>query len=572
MPSQRADQRIAVPRHHRIALLALSLLVALGSAAVASPQPTAGASAPKVAIIMGPAGTRTRANRDWARAALREARKYTPNVVKVFTPNATWSRAKAAMDGASVVVYIGVGLGYPSVTTSKRKPGRQDGFALNPVAGVDNKTRRFYGESYVRTVSLAPNAVVLLHHADYASGKPPAGYRQPSRRVARSRIDHYGAGFLAAGASAVIAEYSASPAYYIRAIFTRNASLRTIWKGAPTFHHHVISFTSRLTPGASGLLDPVHRRSGYTRSIVGRLGTRTTAVRLEPTSCGSSLQARVDAAASGGTLNLIGCTYPAGATITKPLTIVGARVLVPSNQRGLIVKASGVTIDSVVLSGPQATTYRENEVGILSVGSISNLVVRNSTIKTFGNSGIWLGPSTNSRITSTTIEDVVYAGIMLISASGARVDGNAVRRIGVHGAAANQDNAYGIGVSNLGGTLSTDVIVDGNTVESVPTWHGLDTHAGRRITFSNNTVNGAPRALFITSDSYGRNAGSVTATGNKFLSPSPATSNLVTVTTYAVAGATITGNTAKGWGGASFFEDYQNRSTGLVVSGNGVTP
>ena len=289
-------------------------------------------------------------------------------------------------------------------------------------------------------------------------------------------------------------------------------------------------------------------------------------------SCGSSLQAKVDAAPSGGTLDLTGCTYAAGATIGKPLTIVGARVDVPADQRGFIVTASNVTLDRLVITGAQATSYSWNEVGVLTTGSVSNLVVRDSTIRTFGNAGIWVGPSTNPLITGTTIEDTVYAGIMIISAAGGRVDGNVVRRVGVQGASANGNNAYGIAVSNQGGAVSSDVVVNGNTVATVPTWHGLDTHAGLRISFTNNTVSGAPRALFITSDGSGRKATDITVTGNRFLSPAPATTNLVTVTTYAATRVSVTGNTASGWGSASFFYDYQGQSTGLVVSGNTVTP
>jgi hypothetical protein len=289
------------------------------------------------------------------------------------------------------------------------------------------------------------------------------------------------------------------------------------------------------------------------------------------TTCGTSLQAKVDAAPSGGTLNLGGCTYAAGATINKPLTLVGAQVYPPANTRGLIVTASGVSIDSVVIVGPQSATYRWNEVGILTTGSISNLVVRNSTLRRFGNSGIWLGPTTNARITGNTIEDAVYAGIMDIAGSGDRIDGNTVRRIGVVGASANGNNAYGIAISNEGGTLSSDVLVDGNTVETVPTWHALDTHAGQRITFSNNTVSGSPRALFITSDGAGRQARSITVTGNTLVGPQRAP-DPVAITTYAAAGVTVTSNVARGWGAGNFFHDYQGLSTGLSVSGNSVTP
>ena len=556
-------------RWRRIGAITLAAILGVGSIALADPLPGAAATGTRVAIIVGPGGSQTTANKAWADAAAREALRYTTNVVKAYTPNATWPKVRAAMTGASVVVYVGRGSGFPSVSSSVLRPATHNGFGLNPVAGRDNSTTRYYGETYIRTVKMAPKAVVLLHRADYASGRSPSGYSQPSLSVARRRVDNYGAGFLAAGASAVIAEYSASPAYYVRAIFTQSASLGSTWNGAPAYHGHVTSFSSSRTVGAIGRTDPVSARSGYTRSIVGWPTTTPAPVAL---ACGSSLQAKVDAAPSWSTLDLTGCTYSAGATIERPLTIVGARVSVPTGQRGFIVTASNVTLDSVVITGPQASTYSWNEVGVLGESSISNLVVRDSTIRTFGNSGIWVGPSTNPRITGTTIEDAVYAGIMIISAAGGRVDGNVVRRIGVNGAEANGNNAYGIAVENQGGAVSSDVVVDGNTVETVPTWHGLDTHAGLRISFTNNTVSGAPRALFITTDGSGRKATDITVTGNRFLSPAPATTNLVTVTTYAAARVSVTGNSASGWGSVSFFYDYQGQSTGLVVSGNVITP
>ena len=214
-------------------------------------------------------------------------------------------------------------------------------------------------------------------------------------------------------------------------------------------------------------------------------------------SCGSSLQARIDAVPSGATLDLTGCSYSAGAMITKPLTVVGATVRVPTDGRGFIVGASNVTLARLTIIGPQATTYRGNEFGVMTSAAISNLVVRDSTIKTFGNSGMWIANVTNPTITGNTVEDTVYSGIMLVSANGGRVATNTVRRVGVYGSGANDGNAYGIALSTTGGPVSQDVVVDSNTIETVPTWHGLDTHAGLRITFSNNTVSGAPRALFV---------------------------------------------------------------------------
>ncbi|MDA8204227.1 MAG: hypothetical protein M0Z49_16005, partial [Chloroflexi bacterium] len=92
-----------------------------------------------------------------------------------------------------------------------------------------------------------------------------------------------------------------------------------------------------------------------------------------------------------------------------------------------------------------------------------------------------------------------------------------------------------------------------------------------RISFRNNTVSGTPRALFITSDSYGRKSSDIVATGNRFVLPTAATDRKA-VTTYAVTRATITGNTASGWGADNFHRDYLGLSTGLVISGNTIIP
>jgi len=287
--------------------------------------------------------------------------------------------------------------------------------------------------------------------------------------------------------------------------------------------------------------------------------------------CGSSLQAKINRAATGATLNLSGCTYTEGATIGKRLTLIGARIRPAANTRGLIVTASNVTIDSVVIVGPQASTYRWNEVGILTTGSVSNLVIRNSRIERFGNSGIWLGPTSDARVVGNIVKDAVYAGIMDISGAGDRIARNTVRRIGVVGASANSNNAYGIAISNEGGSLSRGIKVRRNLVVRVPTWHGLDVHGGQRITFSDNVVKRTPRALFITSDSQGRRSDTVLVTGNRFVRPTSAVDRKA-VTTYDTIDVTVTGNYASGWGRGNFHNDYLGLSTGLRVSKNTVTP
>jgi hypothetical protein len=276
---QRASRR-SLPCHRgRSALLAILVGIA---AAIAPPAPAAAAAATpiRVAIIVGPAGSATSAYRSLGDQAAAEARRYTPNVVRVYSPNATWSRVKAAVSGATIVVYLGRGMGFPSRYSTILQRATQDGFGLNPVAGVDNSTTRYYGEAYVRNVPLAPNAVVLLSRVPYASGDGELGAAPPTLSVARHRVDNYGAGFLAAGASVVIADSTSAPAFYIRAVFTRTFSLDAMWRGAPGANGHVTSFDSTRTSGAIGRTDPEYvAAGGYDRSIVGRLATSTATVR-----------------------------------------------------------------------------------------------------------------------------------------------------------------------------------------------------------------------------------------------------------------------------------------------------
>ena len=97
-----------------VAALALVLVAALG---VAVPSVAAATGDPKVVIIVGATQGATAGYRADADVAYAEAMKYTPNVVKVYSPNATWAKVKAAVVGASVVIYLGHGNGWPSPYT-----------------------------------------------------------------------------------------------------------------------------------------------------------------------------------------------------------------------------------------------------------------------------------------------------------------------------------------------------------------------------------------------------------------------------------------------------------------------
>ena len=224
--------------HRSLAVLLLAVTAVAGALASATPVRAAAALSPaKVVIVVGATHGTTATYRKYADAAYAEAIRHTSNVVKVYSPNATWSRVKAAAVGASVLIYFGHGNGWPSPYTYDPNYTTKDGFGLNYDSNGDGKLsdyeNRYYGEPYVKTLDLAPNAIVLLHHLCYASGNSEPGHANPTMTVARQRISNYAAGFLQSRAQAVLADGHRGPVDYLRAsVHDRPDDRGTVAQGA----------------------------------------------------------------------------------------------------------------------------------------------------------------------------------------------------------------------------------------------------------------------------------------------------------------------------------------------------
>ncbi|HEY4632786.1 MAG TPA: FlgD immunoglobulin-like domain containing protein, partial [Candidatus Limnocylindrales bacterium] len=247
--------------------------------------PAAAAPAnPKVVIIVGAVHGQTGSYLQRGEDAYQEARKYTSNVVKVFSPCATWAKVKAAIQGASIVVYMGHGNGFPSPYRTSPWPYSQNGFGLNATCNAGHYNTTYYGEHYIANeVDLAPNAVVLLHHLCYASGNSEPGQPAPTLSVAKQRADNFAAGFLKANARGVVADGHADPDYYLWALFSTHQTLEEMWRAAPNFHNHVITYPSTRSPGYTARLDPDSAApSGFYRSLVTRTGISTDDVTGAP--------------------------------------------------------------------------------------------------------------------------------------------------------------------------------------------------------------------------------------------------------------------------------------------------
>ena len=291
-----------------LAIAALALAGGIGALGNAPAAHAATARTPaKVVIVVGATHGTTPTYRKYADAAYAEAIKYTPNVVKVYSPNATWSRVKTAAVGASILIYFGHGNGWPSPYTYDPQYTTKDGMGLNADLNGDGKLsdyeNKYYGEPYMKTLDLAPNAIVLLHNLCYASGNSEPGRPQPTVSVARQRISNYAAGFLASNAQAVLADGHHGPADYIRGLFTSDQTIEQLWRTAPGNNGHVSSFTSTRTTGVRALMDPEGTSSGFYRSLVTQptLTTRMVVGTVDTSRDPASLQvpgrasARVDA-------------------------------------------------------------------------------------------------------------------------------------------------------------------------------------------------------------------------------------------------------------------------------------
>ena len=222
---------------------------------------------PRVVLVVGPVGSLTAEYRRLANAAAAEAEAAGADVTRVYSPNATWPAVRHALRGASIVVYLGHGNGCPSPYRDALYPPTQNGFGLNPVAGVDDSAHQYFGEASIENLQLAPNAVVVLlppvlrerQHRARPGGGTRAGDRagrqlrcglHPGGREGRRRRGAPGPRVLRPG-----------PA-------PQPALGRPDLALSPTGNGNTFTLASERSPGFSERLDPDRPSGGFYRSLV----------------------------------------------------------------------------------------------------------------------------------------------------------------------------------------------------------------------------------------------------------------------------------------------------------------
>ena len=99
--------------------------------------------------------------------------------------------------------------------------------------------------------------MVILNRLCYASGNSEWGSANPTKATAIKRVANYGAGFLRAGAKAVFAEAIESASYTIKALFTSDRTMDSIFMSHPEASSvRDFYFWSVRTSGYKAHLDP----------------------------------------------------------------------------------------------------------------------------------------------------------------------------------------------------------------------------------------------------------------------------------------------------------------------------
>ena len=258
------------------ALVALSPALALPALA-ADPPPTP-PTPPKVVIVVGAVESNTSRYRTNADQLYAEAIKYTPDVTKIYSPNATWAKVKAAAQGASLFIYLGHGYGFQSPYKPVLTPSVHDGMGLNEIGGVSDSDKKYYGESLIASdIRFAKDSIVILSGLCYAAGSSEDGDPPPTIPIARERVDNFASGWLRAGARAVIADsWTGAVVSTIRSLFTTDQTLEQVWTSQPNWHADEQPFIPQRNPQFDARLDP---SGGFYRSFVGAMDMTTTQFR-----------------------------------------------------------------------------------------------------------------------------------------------------------------------------------------------------------------------------------------------------------------------------------------------------
>lgn len=241
-----------------------------------------------------------------------------------------------------------------------------------------------------------------------------------------------------------------------------------------------------------------------------------------------SLDEALAATPDGGVLEVRSAwTKALPLTIAKAVTLRfrGGSITQTTDTHGI-----DITADNVVIENPVLTGVGSDAAGVASairaVSTASSprtgLHIRGGVIDGWQKYGIYLEQVVDVEIEQVKVKNVAYAGIMVLSGIGGTIRRNKVSNItqpvglvNSYGIALTRNSTQSIAVA----PRTSGFTVDGNTVDGVVNWEGIDTHGGQDLKITDNRVLNTRVGISLV--------------------PCP---NEAGVDTYAPVGITVTGN------------------------------
>jgi hypothetical protein len=192
-------------------------------------------------------------------------------------------------------------------------------------------------------------------------------------------------------------------------------------------------------------------------------------------------------------------TVPLSVAKSCTIRFKGGSITMSTDTAALDISANNVTIESPNLIGPGGDTAG-TAAGIRAVSivgaPITGLRIRGGTVDGFRKHGIYLEQVTDFMITDSLIKNIAYGAIMVLSGLIGIIRHNTVNNVIQPTGFV---NSYGIAMTRASNQdiatapRSSGVIVDGNRIDGVTNWEGIDTHGGENLTIVNNVL----RNVFI---------------------------------------------------------------------------
>ena len=395
-----------MPYRIRIAFIATltiisSLMAAVPVGAVVATQ--------KVVIIVGPTGSLTSNYRSKGDEIATTAQAAGATVVKVYSPNATWAKVKAAVNGANIVVYLGHGNGYPNPYGSTELTDRDNGWGLNRTTtngDSDNwSTTMVYcgekallgtltsastaqwsycgGSTNTDGITPAPNWAMIYSNACYTPGASEGWDTPATESVALQRVRNYSYPALKVGGGAYFATDFYQGSQQLVDTILRNPGMAF---GAITEHANGYDasrqrrFDHPDLPGVRVWIqnsgDPTS--GDYFLAYAGKPGltpSGTTVAYAEPPIPDLTPPAIVSRSPGASALN-VGVASVVTAAFSEPVTGVGSGTMVLAKTSGLVPLAASITYDAITFTAtlhPSAPLLANTTYRLAMSGSIKDL-------------------------------------------------------------------------------------------------------------------------------------------------------------------------------------------------------